>query len=246
VADSGRILVVDDDADIRDMLTEFLSGSGFEVRAVESSAAMREELKRQVPDVVLLDIGLPGEDGLSLARYVREHHDIGIVMVTGAGELVDRIVGLEIGADDYVAKPFDPRELRARIRSVLRRYRADGRAAPGAMPESRPREIRFGRCVLRPDSRQFLKDDCEVALTAMEFDLLEVFASRPNRVLSRDQLLNLTMNRDWDPFDRSVDIRIARLRRKIEDDPSRPRHLKTVRGAGYLFVPDDRDGRPAV
>jgi two-component system, OmpR family, response regulator len=183
---------------------------------------------------VLLDLHLPGEDGLSLARHLRERYPVGIIMVTGAGDPVDRIVGLEVGADDYVTKPFDPRELRARVKSVMRRLRPQGAApAPAAAHTTA-----VGRCVLDIDTRRLCDADGEeIPLTGMEFDLLKVFVTHPNRVLSRDELLTLTRNREWEPFDRSIDIRIARLRRKIEPDPDRPGVIRTVRGAGYMFVP---------
>jgi two-component system phosphate regulon response regulator OmpR len=188
--------------------------------------------------VVLLDLKLPGEDGLSLARWLREHHDLAIIMVTAAGEVVDRVVGLEVGADDYIGKPFDPRELRARLKSVLRRTRGGGKPAKAAGAN---RRVKIGRCTLDLDTHQLLdKDGEELPLTSMEFDLLRVFAERPNQVLSRDQLLTHTRNREWEPFDRSIDIRIARLRKKIEADPEKPRLIKTVRGAGYIFIPGDK------
>ncbi|HYA37545.1 MAG TPA: response regulator [Candidatus Methylomirabilis sp.] len=233
-----RVLVVDDEAEIREMLSEYLNSHGFEVLTADGGKAMRELLAKQVPDVVLLDVNLPGEDGLALARYVRERFDLPIIMVTAADEVVDRVVGLEVGADDYLTKPFDPRELRARIKTVLRRYR---HAAPATRvaQESTGRRIAFGRCTLDLDKRQLLDADSrEIPLTSMEFELLKVFAERPNRVLTRDQILNITRNRDWDPFDRSIDIRIARLRKKIEVDPDKPGTLKTVRGSGYMFVPN--------
>lgn len=221
------------------MLRDYLSTHGYEVAEADGGDAMRKALEANVPDVVLLDVGLPGEDGLTLARYLRERHDLAIVMVTGAGEVVDRIVGLEVGADDYISKPFDLRELLARVKSVLRRYRGDS-SKPRSQEEAQgPARIKVGDCELDVDARQlFDADGGEVALTAMEFDLLRTFAERPNRVLSRDQLLNLTCNRDWDPYDRSIDIRVARLRRKIERDPDNPRIIKTIRGHGYVFVPD--------
>lgn len=241
--ESASILVVDDDPVVRELLREYLGGYGYEVFEAESAEAMRTFMVQRVPDVVLLDVGLPGEDGLSLARFVRERHDIGIIMVSGAGETVDRIVGLEVGADDYVAKPFDPRELRVRLKNVLRRYR---RAASEPVPEQREsnptsHQVAVGACRFDLDARRLLGTDGEeVPLTSMEFDLLRVLVERPNRPLTRDQLLNLTQNRDWDPFDRSIDIRIARLRRKIEHDPDRPLVIKTVRGIGYMFVPSPR------
>jgi len=235
-----RVLVVDDEAEIRDMLTEYLGSHGYEVMRADSGKAMRELLAKQVPDVVLLDVNLPGEDGLTLARYVRERFDLPIIMVTASDEVVDRVVGLEIGADDYLTKPFDPRELRARIKSVLRRYqRGESGQEPHADKETESRRVAFGRCTLDLDRRQLLDaDHREIPLTSMEFDLLKIFAEHPNRVLSRDQILNLTRNRDWDPFDRSIDIRIARLRKKIEPDPDKPQTIKTIRGAGYMFVPN--------
>jgi DNA-binding response OmpR family regulator len=228
-----RVLVVDDDPSVRQMLTDYLSAHGYEVRQAASGAAMRAELERALPAVVLLDIGLPGEDGLTLARYLRERHDLGIIMVTGAGDVVDRVAGLEVGADDYIAKPFDPRELRARLKSVLRRLEAkpERKAAAGA-------KVPVGRCFLDLKSRS-LSDGKgrEIPITAMEFELLKTLVEHPNQVLSRDQLLTLTRNREWEPFDRSIDIRITRLRRKVEEDPARPRTIKTVRGAGYMFIP---------
>lgn len=231
---SASVLVVDDDADVRRMLVEYLGAHDYQVAAAANGAEMREQLARAVPDVVLLDVGLPGEDGLALARYLRERHPVGIIMVTAADGVVDRVVGLEVGADDYIAKPFDPRELRARIKSVLRRLQGAAATAPAA---ARAR-VRIGRCALDLESRQLFGDDgTEVAITAMEFDLLKAFVEHPNRVLSRDRLLTLTRNREWEPFDRSIDIRIARLRKKIEADCDNPLAIRTVRGAGYMFVP---------
>jgi two-component system phosphate regulon response regulator OmpR len=236
----ATILVVDDDAEVRELLEDFLCDRGYRVISLNSAEALRAALENQVPDLVLLDVGLPGEDGLSLARYVREHFDAGIIMVSGAGETLDRIIGLEVGADDYLPKPFELRELLARVKSVLRRYRqpAIAEAPPVAASES-TQLIEFGCARLDPQRHQLQDaDGNEIPLTAMEFELLKVFAERPNRPLSRDQLMNLTQHRDWDPYDRSVDIRIARLRRKIEPDPDQPVFLKTVRGVGYMFVPE--------
>lgn len=230
-----RVLVVDDDPAVRRMLVDYLSSHGYEVGEAASGAAMRKELERALPAVVLLDIGLPGEDGLTLARYLRERHDVGIIMVTGAGDVVDRVAGLEVGADDYIAKPFDPRELRARLKSVLRRLESK----PGKKA-STVAKIPVGRCLLDMKSRTLTDPKGrEVAITAMEFELLRALIEHPNQVLSRDQLLTMTRNREWEPFDRSIDIRITRLRRKVEDDPAHPRAIKTVRGAGYMFIPSD-------
>jgi two-component system phosphate regulon response regulator OmpR len=236
--DSGRVLIVDDDAEIRGMLAEYLASHGFEVATAESGTAMREALARGTPDVVLLDVRLPGEDGLALARFLRERYELGIIMVTAAGEVVDRIVGLEMGADDYVAKPFDLRELLARVKSVARRIQARPRTA--AAPPTAPQRVAIGRCALDLKSRQlFGQDGAEIPITAMEFDLLKAFVDHPNQVLSRDRLLTLTRNREWEPFDRSIDIRITRVRRKVEEDPENPKAIRTVRGAGYMFVPGD-------
>ncbi len=231
------ILAIDDDDALREMMDEYLGRQGFRILQAANASEARELLQQHSPTVVLLDIGMPGEDGLSLARYIREHLDIGIIIVSASGEAVDRIIGLEIGADDYIAKPFDLRELLARIRSVIRRYEHQS-AAPAATPEP-PATVTIGRCRLQLQSQQlFDRDGQELPITQMEFDLLRVMIERPNRVLSRDQILNLTQNRDWDPNDRSVDIRIARLRRKIEVDPEHPRSIRTVRGGGYMYVPE--------
>lgn len=231
------VLVVDDDEDIRDLLSDYLVEHGYEVLLAEGGETMRAHLQQRTPDVVLLDIGLPGEDGLSLARFVREQFDIAIIIVSGAGETVDRIIGLEVGADDYVSKPFDLRELRARLKSVIRRYQR-GPAADALATDTPPERVPFGIGMLDLQSCQlFTPDGDEIPVTALEFDLLKVFAERPNRPLSRDQLMSLTRNRDWDPYDRSIDIRIARLRKKIESDPDKPQTIKTMRGVGYMFVP---------
>ncbi|MDI9240558.1 response regulator [Lysobacter sp. LF1] len=238
MAHTPCVLVVDDDRPTREMLVEALSTHGFRALQAEDGAAMRRELESEAPDLVLLDIRLPGEDGLSLARYLRERFDVGIIMVTGSGDVIDRIVGLEIGADDYVAKPFDPRELLARVKSVLRRIQARPDATPAATDNTTARRIAFGRCTLDLDAHQlFDADGSEVMVTHMEFDLLRVLQEHAGKALSRDQILTLTKNREWEPFDRSIDIRIARLRRKVEADPENPRAIRTVRGVGYMFVP---------
>jgi two-component system phosphate regulon response regulator OmpR len=228
-----RVLIVDDDPAIRHMLMDYLAAHGYEVAQAASGEAMRAELSRALPAVVLLDVALPGEDGLTLARYLRERYEVGIIMVTGAGEVVDRVAGLEVGADDYIAKPFDPRELRARIKSVLRRLEKK----PSQKQEMR---VSIGHCFLDMKSRSLCDaKGREIPITAMEFDLLKALVEHPNQVLSRDQLLTMTRNREWEPFDRSIDIRITRLRRKVEHDPAHPRAIKTVRGAGYMFTPPE-------
>jgi two-component system phosphate regulon response regulator OmpR len=232
------VLIVDDDPSIREMLAEYLGAHGFVTAQAEDGTSMRAEIERAAPDVVLLDLRLPREDGLTLARYLRERYDVGIIMVTGAGEVVDRIVGLEVGADDYVTKPFDPRELLARIKSVLRRSQSRPAADAQAAPNAPAQRLRFGRCRLDVASHQlFDANGGEIPLTSMEFDLLKIFAEHPGKALSRDRILTLTKNREWDPYDRSIDIRIARLRRKVEADPENPQVIRTVRGVGYMFVP---------
>ncbi|MBK8960463.1 MAG: response regulator [Proteobacteria bacterium] len=234
------VMVVDDDAEVRELLEDYLGDNGYQVLSANGGQAMRALLETHTPSVVLLDIGLPGEDGLSLARFVREQLDIGIIIVSGAGDTVDRIVGLEIGADDYLTKPFDLRELRARLKSVLRRYQREPEPPPAAQDTSHTR-VRFGVAALDLVSCQlFDADGNEIPLSAAEFELLKVFAERPNRPLSRDQLMSLTQNREWDPYDRSIDIRIARLRKKVETDPDKPQAIRTKRGMGYMFVPGTR------
>lgn len=229
------LLVVDDDQVVRELLQDYFGQQGFEVRLAASAADAREQLDVARPQLVFLDVGLPGEDGLSLARYIREQFDIPIVMVSGAGEPLDRIIGLEVGADDYVSKPFELRELLARVKSVLRRYRR----VPAPPEERDSARVRIPGFELDMASRRvFRADGEELTLTRMEFDLLQVLVEHPNRVLSRDQILNRTQNRDWDPFDRSIDIRVARLRRKLEAQPDSPQLIRTVRGVGYMFVPD--------
>jgi two-component system phosphate regulon response regulator OmpR len=235
MASNGCVLIVEDDASVREMVADYLDGHGYEVHQAACGADMRAAIARRTPDVVLLDVRLPGEDGLTLARYLRERHDAGIIMVTAAGEVVDRVVGLEIGADDYVTKPFDPRELLARLKSVMRRLQSREPARAAAPAGAR---VAVGRCFLDVDGHRLLDaQGAEVPLTSMEFELLKLFTDHPNKVLTRDQILTLTRNREWEPYDRSIDIRIARLRRKVEADPDEPRALRTVRGAGYMFVP---------
>jgi DNA-binding response OmpR family regulator len=239
MSSSGSVLVVDDDASVRAMITEYLAENGYEVVQAESGESMRAALTVKVPDVVLLDVRLGREDGLTLARYLREHYAVGIIMVTAAGDVVDRVIGLEVGADDYLAKPFDPRELRARVKSVMRRTQAS--PAGGAVANAAAASTKFvkvGALSLDLSAHRLLdRSNQEVTLTSMEFDLLKMFTEHPNQVLSRDQLLNATRNRDWQPFDRSIDIRVARLRRKIETDPEAPQLIKTVRNAGYMYIP---------
>ena len=230
--DRPHIVVVEDETTQRQLLVDYLSRQNFRVSGVDRGAALRKLVERELPAVVLLDIGLPGEDGFALARWLRERSArIGIIMVTVASDTVDRVAGLKTGADNYIAKPFEPRELLARVKSVLRR-------ATGALVAAGPR-VRIGRRVLDLDKRVLVDpaDGSEEALTASEFDLLKVFAENPNRPLQRDWLLEVTSHREMEAFDRAIDLRITRLRRKIEPDPTHPDAIRTVRGVGYMFVP---------
>jgi DNA-binding response OmpR family regulator len=232
-----RLLVVDDEEDIRELLSDYLGSYGFEVTAVADGAAMRDALRRSPHQLVLLDLGLPGEDGLSLARELRSDTGLGIIIVTGRGQPVDRIIGLEVGADDYVAKPFELRELLARVRSVLRRVKAPAPAAAAAPAGAPGERLSFDGWQLDMAARALYRDDGEaVPLTTGEFDLLAVFTRHPNRVLSRDELMDVLHRREAGPYDRSIDVQVGRLRRKIERDPAQPGLIKSVRGVGYVFT----------
>ncbi|MPZ44835.1 MAG: response regulator [Betaproteobacteria bacterium] len=230
----ATILIVDDEPDVREVLQEYFAAHGFEVLAAADARAARALVQSHGADVALIDIHMPGEDGLSLARHLRERYQgLAIVMLTSASTVVDRIVGLEVGADDYVSKPFDPRELLARVRSVLRRT-----SAPQS-PPAQTQRIRMGRCMLDLAAHRLIDPQGnEVPITPLEFDLLKAFAEHPNQALSRERILNLSQQRDWDPFDRSVDLRVMRVRKKIEPDPQRPQYIRTIRNAGYVFVAD--------
>jgi two-component system phosphate regulon response regulator OmpR len=226
-----HVLVVDDDAALRGLLTRYLSENGYAVTAVADGVEMTTAMAQQKPDMVILDLMLPGEDGFALARHLRSDGDIPIVMLSARGEDIDRIVGLEIGADDYLPKPFNPRELLARIRAVLRRQRPPAAPAPHTA-------FCFGPYRLEPERHRLLRGGEEVALTTGEFALLRVFAEHPNRVLERDVLLERLKGYERNPFDRSIDVRVNRLRRKIETDPANPRYIRTVWGEGYMFCPE--------
>jgi two-component system OmpR family response regulator len=227
-----HILVVDDDREIRDLLSRFLVKHGLRVSSAKDGPEMMKALAERGIDLVVLDLMLPGEDGLSLCRRLRAQSDMPVIMLTAMGEDTDRIVGLEMGADDYLAKPFNPRELLARIKAVLRRSQNIA-AAPVATDEM----VRFDGWALDVGARRLLSPDGEdVALSTGEYELLYAFVTHPRRVLSRDQLLDLARGRSAVPFDRSVDIQVMRLRRKIEIDPKEPRIIKTVRGGGYVFA----------
>jgi len=235
------LLIVDDESELRALLSEYFGRQGFVVHAAVDAAQARSVVDAQHPDLVILDINMPGENGLSLARWLREHHPgVSLVMLTTESETVDRIIGLELGADDYVPKPFDLRELLARVRAVLRRATTTPVPAPqpAALETTATRRITFGSCQLDLDERRLCDaDGNEIAITAAEFDLLALFARHPNRPLNRDQIMEQAHNRGWDVFDRSIDLRIMRLRRKIERNPDKPEIIKTVRNVGYVFVP---------
>ncbi len=233
------LVVVDDDPDIRETLDEYFSNNGFDVSTAESGETFKLMLEEKSFALAILDLRLPGEDGLSLCRHIRDHYDMGVIMLTGSADSVDKVVGLEIGADDYVAKPFDLRELLARVRSVLRRSEAAPKVETPRNKEISERAFDFAGCSVNPDGRYLQTPDGDsLPLSNMEYELVKAFSERPGRVLSRDVLLDIAHNRDWDPYDRSIDVRVTRLRKKIEKDPARPRFLKTVRGVGYMYSPN--------
>ena len=244
--DLPRVLVVDDDSDLRELLATYLGANGHAVQAVGDGVALRAVLAQgPLPDVIVLDLMLPGEDGLSLTRWVKAHWSVPVLMLSARGEEMDRVIGLEVGADDYLAKPFGPRELLARLRALMRRAAplppaVDHGAPSMAMPtgECAPDPgACFGPFVLDAAGRRLLREGHEVMLTGAEFDLLVALVAHPNRVLSRDTLVDMLRGYDRDPFDRSMDNRVTRLRRKIEADPATPAYIRTVRGEGYLFNP---------
>ena len=234
MSDNGHILVVDDQREICDVVQEYLTGEGYRVSTANDGNGMRRALGQSHVDLVILDLMLPGEDGLTLARGLRDESGIGIIILTGRGETVDRIIGLEMGADDYLPKPFHLRELLARVKSVLRRVQSRT-GEPGQTTRS---HAQFAGWSLDLSSRELTSPTGEaVRLTTGEFDLLSAFVSNANQVLSRDRLLDLARNREAGPFDRTIDVQVGRLRRKLEDDPQKPTIIKTVRGTGYIFTP---------
>ncbi|MDY0747350.1 response regulator transcription factor [Paucibacter sp. R3-3] len=246
---SLHIAVVDDEVDITQLLGNYLSAQGYRVTQLHSGQALAELMPRDPPALVLLDLGLPGEDGFAVARQLREHWRCGLVIVTGRGDAVDKVVGLEVGADDYVTKPFDLRELLARIKAVLRRLvpaAVPATAAAAPTPPAAPNRERLGfegwqldlaaRRLTDPQGR-------EVSLTTGEFDLLSAFLHHPGRVLSRDTLLEQTRGREAGPFDRTIDVQVGRLRKKLEQDAENPQIIKSVRGAGYIFIPPVTTGQ---
>ena len=228
-----HILVVDDDAQIRSLLSEYFEKNGYRVTAVGDGRAMRAALKVAPPDIVILDLMLPGEDGLVLCRDLRARSNVPVLMLTARGEDTDRIVGLEMGADDYVPKPFHPRELLARVKSILRR----ARTLPDNLQPERAKAFRFAGWILDVATRSLTSPDgILVDLSGTEFRLLRVFVDHPNRTLTRDQLIDLMLDRDAGPFDRAIDVQVSRLRRRLRDNGKEPTLIKTVRGQGYVLA----------
>ena len=236
VNENPQVLVVDDDAGIRDLLADYLAKQGMKVATARDGKEMDERLAGFDPDLIVMDLMMPGEDGLSLTRRVKAGRDVPVIMLSARGEDIDRIVGLEVGADDYLAKPFNPRELLARIRAVLRRGGA------GAKADGSEEVARFGPFVLDLAAQSLAREGQDVPLTQAEFTLLKLFVEHPGRALSRDQIMDWLKGYERDPFDRSIDVRVTRLRKKLEDDPANPVYIKTVWGQGYLFSPKGRGG----
>lgn len=231
-----RILICDDEPRMREMVSEYLTERGFEVTEAANADELADESRAHPPDLILLDINMPGRDGLTALREMRVHSAVPIIMLTAASEVIDRVVGLEMGADDYLGKPVDLRELEARIKAALRRQ---SEPQVGLYPKCPKNDdtADFGPCKLDLGAaRLFGPQGEEIPITAMEFDLLQLFHENQGRVLSRDQILERAHKKGWAPFDRSIDLRISRLRRKIESNPSKPQIIRTVRGIGYIFV----------
>lgn len=234
-----KVLIVDDDPRLRDLLRRYLGENGFQVYVTENGASMNRLWVRERFDALILDLMMPGEDGLQILRRLRAQKDMTpVIMLTARGEDVDRIVGLELGADDYIAKPFNPRELLARIHAVLRRRPAQD--APGA-PTMENEIVRFGEFELDLGTRMLRKNGETMSVTTGEFAVLKAFARHPRVPLSRDKLMEMARGREYEAFDRSLDVQVSRLRKLIEPDPSKPRYLQTVWGLGYVFIPDGHD-----
>ena len=238
MSDSAHILVVDDEPDARSELEDYLTYNGYQVSTAEGGPAMRDVLESQGVDLVILDLMMPGEDGLTLTDYLRKRSDIGIIILTGKPDSVDQIVGLELGADDYLSKPCDLRQMLARVRSVLRRRQVGAEAESGSKQASGDSVLAFEGFAIHT-GRRHLSDasDEDIPLTTAEYDLLLAFAENAGRALTRDILLDITRSRELSPFDRSIDILVSRLRKKLESDPKKPEVIKTIRGIGYMFTP---------
>ncbi|KAB7739077.1 response regulator [Parvibaculum sedimenti] len=229
------IVIVEDDREVGELVKAFLVKEGFDVRLARSGVEMDRALLEKHADLIILDLMLPGEDGLSICRRLRARSNVPILILTAKGDDIDKIIGLELGADDYMAKPFNPRELLARIRSILRR------TVPAIVHGGEGERMRFGEFVLDLGARRLFRDGVELQLSTGDFDLLTVLVHHPQRLLSRDQLMDMTRGRSWEAFDRSIDVAMSRLRRKIEDDASLPAYIKTVRNVGYMLaVPAER------
>ena len=232
-----KVLVVDDDARLRSLLERYLTEQNFTVRVAQDSDQMDRLLTRENFHLMVLDLMLPGEDGLSICKRLRnEGNNIPVIMLTAKGDEVDRIIGLELGADDYLAKPFNPRELLARIRAVLRRR---GSEAPGA-PSQEDQEVEFGEFRLNLGTREMFHGDTPMPLTSGEFAVLKALVTHARQPLSRDKLMHLARGRDYSALERSIDVQVSRLRRMLEEDPTKPRYIQTVWGLGYVFVPDGK------
>ena len=225
---ADQVLIVDDDRRLSDMLAEYLTGNGFGVRAAETAGAGIAEIARLSPDAVVLDVMLPDMDGFEALKRIRANSDVPVLMLTARGDETDRIVGLEIGADDYLPKPFNPRELLARLKAILRRRNAGANASP--------RILRFGRLEIDPASRSARVDGRDCSMTSYQFDLLVALAENAGRTLSREQLMDMVKGEELEAFDRSIDVHVSRIRAAIETDPKHPRRIITVRGAGYVFA----------
>jgi len=229
----NRVLLIDDDGKLRKLLREYLEENGFQVLTLADGSEALDKIRTESPDIVILDIMLPGKDGLEILREIRMNYSIPIIMLTAKGDDTDRIVGLELGADDYLAKPFNPRELLARMKAVLRRVVHE---KTGVVEGKTDLYIKAGDLTLNRAKQNLLLEGREVELSSTEYKILEVLMTRPNRVLNRDQLMNLARGRDFDAFDRSIDVHISKLRAKIESDPRSPKRIKTVWGSGYMFM----------
>ena len=237
---TDHVLVVDDDAEIRTLLAEYLSRNGYRVSTVADGRGMWAALQSKPPDIIVLDVMLPGDDGLTLCRDLRAHSTVPVIMLTARSDETDRIVGLEIGADDYLPKPFNPRELLARVKSVLRR----SRTLAGDRLSGDAKTFRFAGWTLDLAARHLVSPEgIVVPLSGVEFKLLRVFLAHPNRVLARDQLIDLMMSRDAGPFDRAIDVQVSRLRHRLQDDARQPSLIKTVRGEGYVLAAEVEQGR---
>jgi len=229
MAEATKLLLVDDDPELRELIGDYLTKQGFDVKTAGNGQEMDDVLQRHRIDLVLLDLMLPGEDGLSIAKRLKKTEGFPIIMISAQGQDVDRIVGLEIGADDYLGKPFNPRELLARIRAVMRRTQ---------MPPAGSETVEFGEFILDRKARRLTQAGDYVQLTSGEFDLLGILVDYPDTVMDRDKILDLLTGAERSPFDRSIDVRITRLRSKIETDPSAPAYIRTIWGRGYMFCPD--------